>query len=99
MEQCHAFHRCNQNLCPLDYNLKYRKPRGEGKCRWMINHKNEGQKIEYTVLQENEIPKKVVRVRKNPTMPAGLLNYVPHGNASYLNTPSKEAWLKINNNL
>lgn len=97
MKKCPAFHRCNCNLCPLDYKLYKRRPKGEGKCRYMREPKC-GQKTVIFTSGPFGSKKKVTYTSKPTQMPSALLKHVPACNVESLNSASREAWHNLMNN-
>jgi len=84
MNRCPHYDACNQNLCPLDIDLKLRDQKDGDKCRWMRNP------IEKNI-------KGRVFLSGGRVMPNGLLNYVPESNLKWLNESSQKEWERLKN--
>jgi len=91
MRHCPAFERCNCNLCPLDFELDKRRPRGEGKCKYM-RERDVGQKTIKFTSAYGSLRKEASFIEKPALMPAELLKNVPACNVESLNSVSKQAW-------
>jgi len=90
LEKCPHYDKCNQNICPLDYEM-YLKFGGESTtCRWMRERKAGHRKF-----RNKEGVGRVFYSSGSPTMPDELLKYVPSENVQRLNTPSKKRWNEI----
>ena len=83
-EKCPSFYRCNQNFCPLDFDLNLRKGKEQDKCRWM----REPQKKK---INGREF------ISGGGVMPNGILNFVPESNLKWLNESSQKRWRKLKN--
>ncbi len=80
--ECPSFYVCNQNLCPLDDELNFRKGKNGEECKWMRNPKMKK-------IQEREF------IAGGSVMPDGLLNLVPTCNIERLNEASKKRILEL----
>jgi hypothetical protein len=84
LKRCPYFNRCNQNLCPLDFELYLRSGDKNDKCRWM----REPKKVRI---------KDKVFVSGGQVMPDALLNFVPESNLKWLNRASRKRWKRLKN--
>ena len=82
LKKCPYFDRCNQNLCPLDLELRLRKGGKEDKCRWM----REPKKVK---IRDKEF------VSGGVVMPDALLKFAPENNLRWLNESSQERWHEL----
>jgi hypothetical protein len=84
LKRCPYFNRCNQNLCPLDFELHLRSGNTSDKCRWMrepkkVKVKNKG------------------FISGGGVMPDAILNFVPESNLRWLNRASQKRWKRLKN--
>jgi len=83
IKRCSHYKACNQNLCPLDYELNLRTGGKEDKCRWMREPKNK--KIKGREFMSG-----------GSVMPDAPLNFVPECNVKRLNASSQKRWQELN---
>jgi len=82
LRKCPHFDRCNQNLCPLDFELSLRSGKESDKCRWMREAKK-------TKIGDKEF------ISGGTVMADAILIFVPGGNLKWLNNVSQKRWLEI----
>lgn len=85
MRKCPFFDLCSKNICPLDYNLKFRVGSDKDKCKWMRGHRLK--KVNGKTFTSGDT-----------IMPDGSLKFVPECNLKHLNKPSQDRWLELNKN-
>ena len=83
--RCPSFNRCTMNLCPLDFELHFRKGPG-GKCKWM----REPRRVK---IKGKDI------ISGGSVMPDVLLAHVPKANIKKLNSISQKQAKDIGNGL
>jgi len=82
LKKCRNFARCNQNRCPLDFELHLRTGSESDKCRWM-------RKASKTKIGSKEF------VSGGRVMPDAILIFVPESNLKWLNRVSQRRWIKF----
>lgn len=83
---CDRHDRCNQNLCPLDPELKLRYGSNADKCRFMREPKR-------AKIQGREF------ISGGAVMQDALLKLAPQSNLEWLNNASQQRWHAIHKRL
>jgi hypothetical protein len=86
IQKCASFKKYNLNLSPLDGNLRLRYGFEAAKCKFMREPRRK--KINGRCFMSG-----------GSVMPDGLLNFVPSGNAKYLNAASRKRKEDLSKNL
>lgn len=93
LRKCPHFDKCNQNLCPLDFDLHLRVGSEKDKCRWMRERQAGLRKFKDKSGVEHKFYSS-----GSPVMPEWLLKYVPKKNIKWLNESSRKKWHRLQSN-